>query len=119
MEFNSEPEARSYAVIYSIVYQFGKVGLEVGQIREFTNNLGDEVFDVIADSWFNILFDEDLNMKDNADLVLHQKTGKLVALHQLQKSASVFDQEEIDEEIIKNFTDQLNDISPEDFLDED
>lgn len=121
MDFKDEMEAKSYAVIYSIVYQFGKVGLDIEQIREFTDQLNDDVFDMIADSWLDVLFDEKLQLKENGDLVMNQKSKRLVALQQIQKAQKemgIFDQDEDHEEIIEKFAEQLNDIKPEDFLDE-
>jgi len=122
MEFKDEMEARSYAVIYSIVYQFGTVGLDLEQIREFADVLSDDVFDMIADSWMPVLFDEELNMREIGDLIMNQKTKRLVALQNIekaQKEKGVFDQEEDHEEIVDNFVEQLRDINPEDFIDEE
>ena len=122
MDFQDEMEAKSYAVIYSIVYQFGKVGLDIEQIREFTDVLNEDVFYMIADSWMPILFNEDFSMKDNADLIMNQKTKRLIALQHMQKitgEEGIFDQEEDPDAIIDNFVEQLKDVNPEDFLEDE
>jgi hypothetical protein len=110
--------ASSYSIVYSIVYQFGTAGLEIDQIKEFSNLLSEDTFQMIADKWVSILFDKDFNMKESSQLVMNQRTKRLVAIVHIENSSDSILEEEYEEEIIiQDFVSELEDISPEDFLD--
>lgn len=109
--------ASSYSVVYSIVYQFGTAGLEVDQIREFVKLLPDEAFDIVADKWVDILFDEDYKMKETSELVMNQKNKRLVCIAHLEERSKKVSSEK-EETIIKEFVEKLEDITPEDFINE-
>jgi hypothetical protein len=119
MTNNNYDYASSYSIVYSIVYQFGTQGLEVDQIREFASLLPDETFEMIADKWVSVLFDEDYNMKETSQLVMNQKTKRLVALIHLENSSEGITSEGKEEDIVNEFLEQLEDISPEDFINGD
>jgi len=108
MEFGNRESAEGYAIVFSIVYQFGRVGLEVDQIKEFSKKASAESIMMIIDSWVPILFDENFNLKgEMGDLKVNTETKRVVAVCNLKNE---------EEDIISDFCAQLEDLMPEDFV---